>query len=291
MPTFRSVAPACAAESDGAGAPQGAGGAEEADVGGAGEGGEVGGASGAVGAGPQMGAEGAGPTGFAEGAEAAGSSPYPYASDPCGGRPPGCSGRSAAPYGKFVSVISVPLSRGRPVRARSCTPGRALIGTRASPGRAVSASPQARGARCWRRAPCASGVRRGGGPGAAVAHDGGVLEAGRCGIPTGARSRLDRDESLLADHLEVSGRRYPSRGEVVAEEERVRGVQRERLEGAQVQLPAAGEPDLGLGACEAGEHHDLQALRRGEIPSPFHGRAVEGDEEVDRDRVGPHVAQ
>ena len=68
-------------------------------------------------------------------------------------------------------------------------------------------------------------------------------------------------------------------------------MQRHRLQRAQVHLAAAGDPDLAVGAHEAGHREDLHAAGGGELPGVLERGAVEGHQEVDRDRVGLHLAQ
>src|SRR5712691_400676 len=90
----------------------------------------------------------------------------------------------------------------------------------------------------------------------------------------------------LGDHLQVAGAGLALAGQVVAEEDRVDDVQRERLQAAQVDLAAAGQPDLGVRADEPDHGQDAQAAPRGEGPLAAQRGALERDQEVDRHRVG-----
>ena len=93
------------------------------------------------------------------------------------------------------------------------------------------------------------------------------------------------------DELEVGLGGLALRGEVVAEEERVRDVERQPLQRAQVHLAAARDADLLVGTDESGHREDAQAASGGELPRALVRGAVEGHEEVDGDRVGAEVAQ
>jgi fatty-acyl-CoA synthase len=93
-------------------------------------------------------------------------------------------------------------------------------------------------------------------------------------------------ESVVADHGEVIGGGLALGGEIVAEEDRVGQLQRHRLEGFEVDLATAGQSDLTVGADEAGRRDDLHALHGREVPLSLERRAVEWNEEVDRDRLG-----
>ena len=93
-------------------------------------------------------------------------------------------------------------------------------------------------------------------------------------------------ESTVDDHVEVLLGRLPLRGEVVAEEEGIGHMQRHRLQRAQVHLATAGDPQFPVRAQEANGAQDAQAMLWGQRVGALQRSAVEGDEEVDRDRIG-----
>ncbi|SII71388.1 Uncharacterised protein [Mycobacteroides abscessus subsp. abscessus] len=101
----------------------------------------------------------------------------------------------------------------------------------------------------------------------------------------------DDGESAVDDHVEVGFGVLSLAREVVAEEEGVRDVEGERLEGAQVHLPTAGDAQLAVGAHQSHGAEDAEAVLRGELVGAGQRRAFEGDEEVDGDRIGVEVAQ
>ena len=109
-------------------------------------------------------------------------------------------------------------------------------------------------------------------------------------VTIGVGRALD-GEAGVGDHLQVAGAGLALAGQVVAEEDRVDDVQRERLQAAQVDFPAAGQPDLGVRAGEPDHGQDAQAALRGQGPLAAQRGALERDQEVDRHRVGVQFAQ
>ena len=98
-------------------------------------------------------------------------------------------------------------------------------------------------------------------------------------------------EPGVRDHVEVGLARLALAGEVVAEEDRVGQVQGERLQGAQMDLAAARDADLGVRADEADHRQDAQTALRGEVPLLGERGALEGDQEVHRNGVRIELAQ
>jgi len=58
------------------------------------------------------------------------------------------------------------------------------------------------------------------------------------------------------------------------------------LQAAQVDFPAAGQPDLGVRASEPDHSQDAQAALRGQGPLAAQRGALERDQEVDRHESG-----
>ena len=97
----------------------------------------------------------------------------------------------------------------------------------------------------WRAAWC-RGLGGGRGPGPDDARAGPLVRA------------LHRQPGV-GDHLQVPAAGLAFAGQVVAQEDRVDDVQRERLQAAQVDLAPAGQPDLGVRADEPDHGQDAQA--------------------------------
>src|SRR5690625_4006371 len=93
-------------------------------------------------------------------------------------------------------------------------------------------------------------------------------------------------ESAVDDHVEVLFCGLSLRGEIVAEEEGIGHMQRHRLQRAQVHLAAAGDAQLPIRAQEANGAQNAQAMLWGQRVGALQRGALEGDEEVDRDRLG-----
>src|SRR4029077_14045388 len=70
-----------------------------------------------------------------------------------------------------------------------------------------------------------------------------------------------RAETRVGDHLQIRSGSLALAGEVVTEEQRVGKVQRLRLQRPEVHLTTGGHPDLAVGAGEAGEREDAQAVQ------------------------------
>jgi len=68
-------------------------------------------------------------------------------------------------------------------------------------------------------------------------------------------------------------------------------VQRKGLQAAQVDFPAAGQPDLGVRASEPDHSQDAQAALRGQGPLAAQRGASNGIRKFDRHRVGVQFAQ
>ncbi len=98
-------------------------------------------------------------------------------------------------------------------------------------------------------------------------------------------------EPGVRDHLQVGLACLALGGQVVAEEDRVGQVQRERLHRAEVDLTAARDADLDVGADEADHRQDPQTALRGEVPLLGQRGALDRDQEVDGHRVRVQVAQ
>ena len=96
---------------------------------------------------------------------------------------------------------------------------------------------------------------------------------------------LDR-EAEVGEHGEVGGGGLAAGGEVVADEDRIGGIETEGLQGAEVMLAATGDADLLGGVDEAHEGEDLEAVRGGEGAQGGEGGAGDRVEEVDGDGVG-----
>src|SRR5207248_10242689 len=112
--------------------------------------------------------------------------------------------------------------------------------------RAAARSSAARPSPLWSRA---SGMSGQGGAGTAAPHLDQVTGIAAV-LRQGALVRALDGEAGVGDHLQVAGARLALAGQVVAEEDRVDDVQRQRLQAAQVDLAAAGQPDLGVRAGE-----------------------------------------
>ncbi len=98
-------------------------------------------------------------------------------------------------------------------------------------------------------------------------------------------------EPGVRDHLQVRVARLALAGEVVAEEDRVGQVQRERLHRAQMDLAPARDAHLDVRADEPRHRQDAQAPLRGEVPLVGQRRALHRDQEVDRHGVRIQLAQ
>ena len=103
--------------------------------------------------------------------------------------------------------------------------------------------------------------------------------------------QVERDEAPVVEQLEVAAGRLALGREVVAHEDRVGGLQREALDRTEVDLAPTGDPDLGGREQEAIEGQDPEAALRGQLPRARQRRPVDGDEEVDRDRVDVERSQ
>ena len=90
----------------------------------------------------------------------------------------------------------------------------------------------------------------------------------------------------IGNHLKIGTARLAFAGQVITEEDRIGKVKSERLQRAEVNLPAAGDPDFGVGEEEPEEGEDAQTPLRCELPFVSQGGSIEGDQEVDGNRVG-----
>src|SRR6185437_2159528 len=178
--------------------------------------------------------------------------------------------------------------RGRAELARPVKPSAARSSH--SPSGLVSGACQCRAAARSSASILGSGIRGQRGAGAAAAdldQASGITAMFREGALAGA---LD-GEAGVGDHLQVAGAGLALAGQVVAEEDRVDDVQRQRLEAAQVDLAPAGQPDLGVRAGEPDHGQAAQAALRGQAPLAAQRGALERDQEVDRDRVGVEFSE
>ncbi len=114
-------------------------------------------------------------------------------------------------------------------------------------------------------------------------------------VPTLVRKRLLLvaldDEPGVGDHLEVCRTGLTFARKIVAQKDRVGQVERQRLERSQMDLTTAGDPNLDVGKDESKQRQHAQAALRGELPFAPEGCALEGNQEVDWDRVRIHFAQ
>src|SRR6266849_9842599 len=99
-----------------------------------------------------------------------------------------------------------------------------------------------------------------------------ILEAMLTSSASLQRAFLDLEAEIL-EHRPVRLGGLTGCRQVVADEDRVRRVHRERLQRAQVDLAAAGDADLLRWAGQAHERQDLQAASRVELVPPLERRA------------------
>src|SRR5262245_14530374 len=101
---------------------------------------------------------------------------------------------------------------------------------------------------------------------------------------------LDLEAEIL-EHRPVGLGCLSPRRQVVADEDRVGGLERERLQRAQLLLAASGDADLLSGAHETKEREDLEAAARVELVPTLERRARDRVQEIDRDGVDVEVAE
>src|SRR2546426_1971845 len=96
------------------------------------------------------------------------------------------------------------------------------------------------------------------------------------------RALLDLEPEVI-EHRPIGFGRLPGRGQVVADEDRVGGVKRERLQRAEIHLAAARDPDLLRRAGKAEQGEDLQTASGVELVPALERRPRDRVQEVDRD--------
>src|SRR5262245_12263902 len=98
-------------------------------------------------------------------------------------------------------------------------------------------------------------------------------------------------ETHLFDHAIVSLRRLALGRQIVTDENRVRGVEAQRLEAAEVQFAAAGDPQFA-GRIDKAKHGErLKAISRREAVASSERRAGNIDQEVEWDRFDFQLAE
>ncbi|MGF6888123.1 hypothetical protein ABIA39_006636 [Nocardia sp. GAS34] len=86
-------------------------------------------------------------------------------------------------------------------------------------------------------------------------------------------------ESRVGDHLAVVDAGLSLAGQVVAQEDRVGQVQRQRLQAAEVDLATAGETDLDVREEEPEQREDADTAFRGEVPPVAQRGSLERNQE------------
>ena len=90
-------------------------------------------------------------------------------------------------------------------------------------------------------------------------------------------------EAEVLDHAVIFAGVLSWRGEVVADEQRVGGIESQRLQAPQVHFTSSGDADFGSRVSEPEECEDFEAVDGVEDSGIFQWCAVDRVEEVDRD--------